>query len=255
MSFGDFGTTPGKRRKRGSMPASTNDVAAALAERGASEGTTVVASAQSAGRGRLGREWFSPAGAGIYVSVVCRDALAAPHLTLAAGVAVADGILAATGLPVQIKWPNDIVVDGAGRARRRKLAGILAEASTSAAGLQHVILGFGVNMRAAAFPPQLPERTTSIEVELGRVADSGAVVAESLAALASLVRQLSEGDRAPLLARWRALSPSAIGTTVEWDTPSGTRAGTTAGIADDGALLIRTGGRVERVISGELTWA
>src|SRR5687767_9144179 len=117
---------------------STNDEAARLAEHGAPEGTTVMASAQTAGRGRFGRSWFSPPGAGLYVSVVCRDRRAAPYISLAGGVAVADGILAATGLPVEIKWPNDIVVD-AGRGRRRKLAGILAEGSTSSEGLQYVV--------------------------------------------------------------------------------------------------------------------
>ena len=235
--------------------ASTNDVAAALAERGAAEGTTVLASAQSAGRGRFGRAWFSPPGAGIYMSVVCRNPAAAPYLTLAAGVAIADGILAATGLPVQIKWPNDIVVGAPAPTRRRKLAGILAEASTGAGGLQHVVLGFGINLRPAAYPPELTARATSIETELGRAPDAGAVVAESLAALAELVRQLSHGERAPLLERWRALAPSSTGTAVLWDSPDGPMSGTTAGIADDGALLVRIGPRLQRVISGELEWA
>ena len=132
---------------------STNDVAAALAEQGASQGTTVIASAQTAGRGRLGRTWQSPAGAGLYVSIVFRDPRLAPLLTLAGGVAVADGITTATGLPVEIKWPNDIVVrEGRHRSRRLKLAGILAEASTGAEGLQHVILGFGINVQSDAAP-------------------------------------------------------------------------------------------------------
>src|SRR5690349_10431788 len=90
---------------------STNDVAATLAERGAPEGATVFAAAQTAGRGRFGRAWFSPPGAGLYVSVVCRNEAAAPFVTLAGGVAVAEGVRAATGLPVQIKWPNDVVVE------------------------------------------------------------------------------------------------------------------------------------------------
>ncbi len=234
---------------------STNDAAAALADRGAPEGATVVASAQSAGRGRFGRQWFSPPGAGIYVSVVCRAALAAPYLTLAAGVAIADGILAATGLPVQIKWPNDIVVDAPAPVRRRKLAGILAEASTGAGGVLHVILGFGINLHAAAYPPEFAARATSIETELGRAPDAGAVLAESLAALAALVGQLAHGDRTALLQRWRALAPSTTGTPVTWAAPAGTMSGTTAGIADDGALLVRVGDRLERVISGELEWA
>jgi BirA family transcriptional regulator, biotin operon repressor / biotin---[acetyl-CoA-carboxylase] ligase len=234
---------------------STNDVAASLAGRGASEGTTVVAWSQSAGRGRFGRQWFSPAGAGLYVSVVCRNAAAAPLLTLAGGVAVADGIRAATGLPVQIKWPNDVVVAPGAPAPRRKLAGILAEASTGAYGLQHVILGFGINLRTAAYPPELADRATSVETELGRSPESGAVLAETLAALNARVAQLSRGDAAAVLARWRELAPSSAGTAVEWDTPAGTLSGISAGISEDGALLVRTEGRMERIISGELRWA
>src|SRR5215216_5696293 len=91
---------------------STNDVAASLAEDGAEEGSVVVADAQTAGRGRLGRSWVSPAGAGIYASVILRpDAQVAPLLTMAAGVAIADAIEAATGLAPHLKWPNDVVID------------------------------------------------------------------------------------------------------------------------------------------------
>lgn len=233
---------------------STNDVAAALAERGAPEGTTVVASAQTAGRGRFGRRWFSPPGAGLYVSVVCRSAAAAPLLTLAGGVAVAEGIRAATGLPVHIKWPNDVIVEAGTPVRRRKLAGILAEASSSADGLQHIVLGFGINVRSAAYPPELGDAATSIEAELGRRPESGPVLAETLAALAALTAELAAGTAARLLARWRELAPSAQGTAVRWETAQGQISGTAAGISDDGALLVRVGARVERIISGELRW-
>src|SRR4051794_18181320 len=114
---------------------STNDVAATLAEGGAGEGTLVLASAQTSGRGRLGRQWHSPPDAGLYASLILRSAAAAPFLTLAGGVAVAEGIRQATGLPVAIKWPNDIVVSDRTRPSRwRKVAGILAEASSNAEG-------------------------------------------------------------------------------------------------------------------------
>src|SRR5690606_6342284 len=141
--------------------ASTNDEAARLAAAGATQGTTVVAAAQTAGRGRLGRAWFSPPGAGLYASVVIRDPRAAPLLTLAAGVAIAEGIRAAAGLPVEIKWPNDLVVD-AGLGRRRKLAGILTEGSSGVDGLQFVIVGFGVNLLPAAYPADIADRATSL---------------------------------------------------------------------------------------------
>jgi BirA family transcriptional regulator, biotin operon repressor / biotin---[acetyl-CoA-carboxylase] ligase len=234
--------------------ASTNDVAATLAERGAPEGATVCAAAQRAGRGRFGRTWFSPPGAGLYVSVVCRNETAAPFVTLAGGVAVAEGIRTATGLPVQIKWPNDIVIEGIAPARRRKLAGILAEASTSADGLQYVILGFGINLHPAAYPPELSDRATSIEAELGRPVDGAAVLAETLASLAGWFAQLSSGDSRAVLSRWRELAPSATGAPLEWDAPHGAVTGVSAGLADDGALLVRVQDRIERIISGELRW-
>jgi BirA family transcriptional regulator, biotin operon repressor / biotin---[acetyl-CoA-carboxylase] ligase len=234
---------------------STNDVAARLAEAGAPEGTTVVALAQTAGRGRFGRAWFSPPGAGLYISVVCRHRGAAPYLTLGGGVAVADGIRRATALPVEIKWPNDIVaVRMTPREPRRKIAGILAEASSGAGGVQYVILGFGINLRPAAYPVEIAARATSIETELGRGADAGAVLGETLAALAQTHAALAAGRASEVLARWRELAPGVTGSAVEWDTPAGARTGTSAGIDETGALLVRTAAGVERIISGELRW-
>jgi BirA family transcriptional regulator, biotin operon repressor / biotin---[acetyl-CoA-carboxylase] ligase len=233
---------------------STNDIAASLAEHGAPQGTTVLASSQTAGRGRFGRSWFSPPGAGLYVSIVCRDERAAPFLTLAGGVAVADGIRAATALPVQIKWPNDIVVDDRRAAGRRKLAGILAEATSTPDGLQYVILGFGINLGPAAYPPELADRATSIEVELGRQVEGPVVLTETLAAFAERFRELERGDSATVLTRWRALAPSSRGATVEWDATDGPVRGIATGIDDQGALLVRVGDRTERIISGEVRW-
>lgn len=234
---------------------STNDVAAALAERGAPEGAIVIAGCQTAGRGRLGREWHSPADAGLYVSLVCRNRAAAPLLTLAGGVAVAEGVRAATGLPVEIKWPNDIVVPAGGASPRwRKLAGILAEASSGEDGLQYVVLGFGLNLRPAAFPAAVADRATSIETELGRAVDAGLVLVEVLAAFAACFRALAAGHRRGVLDRWRALAPSASGSRITWQTEDGPREGTTAGIDADGALLVKTAGGRSRIISGDITW-
>jgi BirA family biotin operon repressor/biotin-[acetyl-CoA-carboxylase] ligase len=234
---------------------STNDIAASLAENGARQGTTVLAASQTSGRGRLGRVWFSPPGAGLYVSIVCRDERVAPFLTLAGGVAVADGIRAATGLPVHIKWPNDIVVeDRRAPGRRRKLAGILAEATSTQDGLQYVILGFGINLGSTAYPPELSDRATSIELELGRAVEGPMVLAETLAAFAARFRELERGDSRGVLSRWRELAPSARGASVEWDTITGPVSGVAAGIDDDGALLVRVGSRTERIISGEVRW-
>jgi BirA family biotin operon repressor/biotin-[acetyl-CoA-carboxylase] ligase len=230
---------------------STNDLAAAAAEHGAVEGTTFVAAAQTAGRGRLGRTWLSPPDAGLYVSTIVRRPAVAAWMALAGGVAVADGIRAATALPLEIKWPNDIIaVGGAGFRTRRKLAGILAEASSGPEGVQHVVLGMGINLRRAAFPPELADRASSIETELGRPVDAGAVLAQVLVALNHTLRELEQSGARALLARWLALSPSAHGAPIEWD--GGT--GLTAGLAEDGALLARTANGVQRIIAGEVRW-
>jgi BirA family biotin operon repressor/biotin-[acetyl-CoA-carboxylase] ligase len=189
------------------------------------------------------------------VSIVWRHAGAAPLLTLAGGVAAADGIRLATGLPVCIKWPNDVVVsDGPAGRPGRKLAGILAEGSTGPEGLQYAVLGFGINVRPAAYPPSIAARVTSIERELGRAVDEGMVLAEMLSVLNDHATALAGGDTRWLLDRWRELAPSAVGARVEW-TENGTRhRGTTSGIDDQGALLVRTEGRVARIIAGEVTW-
>jgi BirA family biotin operon repressor/biotin-[acetyl-CoA-carboxylase] ligase len=170
-------------------------------------------------------------------------------------VAVAQGITRATGLPVQIKWPNDIIVpDSARPSRPRKLAGILAEASSGAEGLIYVILGFGINLRTTAYPPELRDRATSIEAELGRHVDAGSVLAETLAALSSCLASLEKGMASRVLEDWRTLSPTSRSGGVEFSTPSGRMEGVALGIDDTGALLVRVGGRIERVIAGEVVW-
>jgi BirA family biotin operon repressor/biotin-[acetyl-CoA-carboxylase] ligase len=184
---------------------STNDVANRLALEGAPEGTTVVADAQTAGRGRRGRIWFSPPGAGLYASVVLRPGATptVPLCTLAAGVALADAIRTATGLEVLIKWPNDLAVG------RRKVCGILAESSASHGEVQHVIVGFGINLRPAAYPPDLADRVTSVEAELGRPVDRGAVLAATLEALSARFADLRASRIDAILHRWRALARRA----------------------------------------------
>jgi BirA family transcriptional regulator, biotin operon repressor / biotin---[acetyl-CoA-carboxylase] ligase len=229
---------------------STNDEAVRLAEAGAPHGTTIVASAQSAGRGRLGRSWFSPPDAGLYASIVVRERRAAPLLTLAGGVAVAEGIRNAVSLPAEIKWPNDIVIDS-GLGKRRKLAGILTEASTAADGLQFAVIGIGINVSPAAYPPDIADRATSIAAELGRSVDAPVILVECLAALDARIAQLASGDGGAVLGRWLELSPSAVGARVECE---GAVAGVTAGISEAGALLVRTARGTEAIRSGQVRW-
>lgn len=236
---------------------STNDVAARLAELGAEEGTAVIAEAQTAGRGRHGRAWFSPPGAGLYVSVILRPSSEHPLssrenpvalLTLGSGVAVAEGIHAVTGLPVEIKWPNDVMIG------RRKLAGILAEGPAHGGSLPFIILGFGVNLQPAAYPPELAARVTSIEAETDRRVDRAVVLAEVLAATAERYADLRAGKFDAILSAWRRLAPSLPSASVEWEVSGGVWRGHAEGIDEQGALLVRVGERLERVIAGEIRW-
>jgi len=223
---------------------STNDVAGVLAERNVAEGLVVIADRQTAGRGRLGRSWASPPGAGIYVSVVLRpSARAAGLLTLAAGIAVAEGIGSATGLEVQVKWPNDVYVG------ERKLAGILAEGATS-----HVVLGIGINVLPAAYPRDVAIRATSIEAELGRRVDRGLVLAECLTALASRYRELEQGSGRLVLDAWRSRAAPMMGRRVEWESAGTRQTGLAEDIDDDGALIVKVGAGTLRIRSGEVRW-
>jgi BirA family biotin operon repressor/biotin-[acetyl-CoA-carboxylase] ligase len=235
---------------------STNDVAARLAERSAEEGTTVVAEMQTAGRGRHGRSWFSPPGAGLYVSVILRPlgdqapstSSAGPLITLASGVAIAEAIRSATGLPAEIKWPNDVMI------ARRKVAGILTESVAQAGAVQHTIVGFGVNLQPAAYPVELAPRVTSIEAETSRPADRGLLLAEILARLNDRCDDLRAGRFDAILGAWRRLAPSLRESPVEWETSAGTRRGRAEDIDNEGALLVRVDGRLERILAGEVRW-
>jgi BirA family transcriptional regulator, biotin operon repressor / biotin---[acetyl-CoA-carboxylase] ligase len=228
---------------------STNDVAATLADRGEPEGTVVIADAQSAGRGRHGRTWASPPSAGLYMSIVLRPAAhAVGLLTIAAGVALAEGIQVATGLQPHLKWPNDVYIGG------RKLAGILAEAGTSKSGVQHVVLGCGINLMPAVYPSDVAARATSIESELGRPIDRGLLLVECLAALHLRYRDLQSRASAAVIARWRDRAVSTFGRRVEWDVAGVTRHGVAEDIDESGALLVRDGAARARVISGEVRW-
>jgi BirA family transcriptional regulator, biotin operon repressor / biotin---[acetyl-CoA-carboxylase] ligase len=248
---------------------STNDIALsrvassrsakASAERSSSseraEGLVVVADQQTAGRGRRGHTWFSPAGSGLYVSVVLAPARARVDperatllLTLTAGVALAEAVEAVTGLHVDLKWPNDLYI------ARRKLAGILAESSGSSAPGESVVVGYGINVSSTAFPPELGERATSLESEFGRAVDRRELLVETLVSIARWYQDLLEGQFDAILDAWRRRAPAASGARVTWITTAGPQSGVTAGIDDRGALLVQAGDRVERIIAGEVTW-
>jgi BirA family biotin operon repressor/biotin-[acetyl-CoA-carboxylase] ligase len=233
---------------------STNDVALALAQAGAPEGTAVLADSQHAGRGRRGRSWFSPPGAGMYLSIVIRTGDTSwpmALLTMAAGVAVAEAVRSVTALPVELKWPNDVVI---GRPWR-KLAGVLCESSGVGSRVDAVIVGIGINLRVAAYPPELADRPTSIEAELGRPIERPPLVVECLAQLVDAVKQLRDGRRDGILEEWRRFGKAGLnGAPVQWHDDSGERRGIAREVDAEGALIVESGGRRQRLIAGEVRW-
>ena len=230
------------------------DVASEAVQGGAPEGLVIVADEQTAGRGRRGRQWSSPPGTGLYVSVVLRPPLDTmsgellSFVTLAAGVAVREAIARASGVSADLKWPNDLMLG------RRKLAGILAEGSAIGTPTQAVVLGIGVNVLRDSHPPEIAARVASLEEELGRGVDRMSLLEEILVAVPTHYDHLRRGDVDGILRAWRDAAPSAHGMPVEWDATDGIRRGVTAGVDAAGALLIRTAQGVERVVAGEVRW-
>jgi BirA family transcriptional regulator, biotin operon repressor / biotin---[acetyl-CoA-carboxylase] ligase len=233
---------------------STMDVAEEAAQTGGREGVVIVAEEQTKGRGRRGRIWSSPAGAGLYVTFVFRPALEEGHasvlslLTLAAGVAVRDAITQAAGVVPELKWPNDVMVG------RQKLAGILCEGFGIGTRDQTVLVGIGINVGEAAHPPDVASRTTSLEAELGRPVERATILEAVLITVPRIYDDLQRGKAGDILRAWRVASPSAVNRRVEWRGSDGTHRGVTAGVDESGALLVRTASGVERVLAGELAW-
>jgi BirA family biotin operon repressor/biotin-[acetyl-CoA-carboxylase] ligase len=232
---------------------STQRVARELARAGAAEGTTVIAEQQTAGRGRLGRQWHSPPGLNLYCSIVLRPALApgaVPQIALVVGTAAAAAIAEETGVRAAIKWPNDVLVDG------RKVVGILTEMDAEVERVHHVIAGIGVNLNApaSAFPPELRTKASSLRLATGRRVDRAAFTGRLLAALeARYGRFLAVGFASSVRAEWESLS-CLTGTRVSVAGPEGELAGRVLGLDDDGALRLQTdSGGIVRVVAGEVT--
>ncbi len=262
--------------------ASTNDLAAERARAGAPAGLVIVADAQTAGRGRLGRTWHSPPEENLYLSILLRPARPPseiPPITLLAGAAVARA-LETFGLQPRLKWPNDVeLVDegqepgegsralprrtppGEARLRprptgpRRKVAGILTEMASAGASALHVVVGIGINANAVDFPPELASRATSLRRALGHAVER----VELLAALLDAFEPLCEAfDRrgpaaaveafesyAAFPAPCRVTAPGRPGERLE---------GIALGVEPDGALRFQDQtGQIQRVISGELS--
>ena len=227
---------------------STSDRLKELARSGAPDWTAVVAERQTGGRGREGRTWLSPHG-GLYLSVLLRPSSERAALVpLAAGVAVAEAV-AGFGVASELKWPNDVLVSG------RKLAGILAEASSGQAGVEWVVLGIGVNVAldATELPEALRGTATSLHAEGARGIRPAEVAAAALARLGVWYDALREAP-SQVVAAWRARAVPWWGALVELRTGGGEVHGRLVAVDDDGALVLELpGGESRRFVSGEVS--
>jgi BirA family transcriptional regulator, biotin operon repressor / biotin---[acetyl-CoA-carboxylase] ligase len=228
---------------------STNDLAREMAASGTEEGVVVTAREQTAGRGRMGRNWSSPAGEGLYLSVILRPQIkpeAAPVITLAAAVAVAETLKLDLLIEADIKWPNDVLASG------RKICGILVETATEKDQLLYAVMGIGINLAQREFPEELCEIATSVLIESHRLVEGEHV-------LPMLMRRLDHWYTTSLeqpyrvIARWSELSTYANGCVVSIETPEGIVEGITRGLASGGALIIETSaGQLREITSGEV---
>ena len=209
--------------------------ASALAIRGAASGTAVIADEQTEGQGRHGHAWHSEKGSGLYVSILLRPDLAAtstPTLTIALGLATQEAISTATGLDCDLRWPNDIMVNG------KKVAGILAQLIESTA-----IAGIGINCNHEHFPDDLAAEATSLRIESGREQSRERILIDLLPAIDRYVEILVERGPDPILALFSRRSSYASGKRVvvrQGDSAqSGAIFGTTAGLTEGGFLVVR----------------
>ena len=232
---------------------STNRVGLELGHAGEPEGAVILGEEQTAGRGRAGRGWHSERAAGIYVTLLLRPKLApvqAPLLTMMAGLSAHTAIQAHTGLGVDLKWPNDLLIGG------KKAGGILTEMHAEPAQVRFVIVGIGLNVNQEKFPTELAATATSLRVESGRPQSR-------LELLVRLLREferdynefLSEGP-AGVIERFTRVSSYAQGKRVRVSNGKETFTGITAGLGPEGLLQVkRDSGQVTTVIAGDVAEA
>ena len=230
---------------------STNTRAQEMAAAGAPHGTVLIADSQTGGRGRLGRSFHSPAGTGIYLSVILRPNYSATelmHLTCAVAVAAADGIQSATDLRPDIKWTNDLVV------AKKKLGGILTELSVNQTGMaEFAVVGIGINcgQKAGDFPPEIENIATSLHLCTGKQIDRANVTAQILLALEKICGQLQDPET--ILGRYRK-DCMTIGQEISLVRGDEIRHGKALDVDKEGALVVEfPDGHIENVASGEVS--
>lgn len=226
---------------------STNSDAMAAARTGAPHGSVYFADEQTAGRGRGDHAWESAAGQGLYVSVLVRLPLPAsrlPLLPLAGGLAAAEAVRTASGLTVDLRWPNDLLLGS------RKAGGILAEAQTDAGLLAFAVVGIGFNVHQRNFDPALSTPGTSLDLESGRINDRQQLLVALLASLDRETRGLLDpAEEKLVIARLENASTWIRGREVEVHGPQAC-AGITEGLDEQGFLLVRTRAGLVQVQTG-----
>src|SRR6266702_3259790 len=229
---------------------STNRVALELGHGGEPEGTVVLAEEQTAGRGRAGRAWHSERGTGIYATLLLRPKISpvqAPLLTMMAGLSARAAVHAQTGLRVDLKWPNDLMLAG------KKLGGILTEMHAEPSQVRFVIVGIGVNVNQEKFPAELSAIGTSLRVQTGRLQSRMELLVRLLREFENDYNRFLREGSASVTQRFESLSSYARGKRVTVSSGSEKYYGVTAGLSPEGLLRVeREGGNVVTVIAGDV---
>ncbi|WP_026581088.1 biotin--[acetyl-CoA-carboxylase] ligase [Bacillus sp. J33] len=230
---------------------STQKIAHRLAYEGAPEGTIVIAEEQLSGRGRMDRRWHSPKSTGVWMSVILRPNIPppkAPQLTLISAVAVVQAIEELTGLTPQIKWPNDILMNG------KKVTGILTELQADADRIISIIIGIGINVNQQLddYPEDIKNIATSLSIEKGEKLSRAELIKILLGKLETLYKLYLDKGFYPIKLLWESYAVS-IGKSLTARTITGSIYGKALGITDDGVLMIEdSGGKLHYVYSADI---
>jgi len=229
---------------------STNRMAMELGYANEPEGTVVLAEEQTAGRGRAGRAWHSERGTGIYTTLLLRPKISpvqAPLLTMMAGLSARAAVQAQTGLSVDLKWPNDLMLAG------KKLGGILTEMHAEPSQVRFVIVGIGLNVNQEKFPAELSGIGTSLRVQTGRAQSRMELLVRLLREFENDYNRFLREGAANVTERFESLSSYARGKRVTVSSGSENYYGVTAGLSPEGLLRVeREGGNVVTVIAGDV---